>query len=377
MSLELRARGRGRVGGVAQGERPLTVVDRAPRILHAPTDVGNNAFGLSRAERELGLHSDVAVVVAGPFGYGADIRCDVQGRLIWQRVAKRVALLRRALRDYDIIHFNFGQSFLALRVSGRVLNELPLIKLAGKTILVTFQGCDVRPWTSCSCQDSGCPGDGIYRAANAARFLRYADRSFYLNPDLRQWLPGSQFIPYASVNPRELVPSSAQAPQEEQEEVVVVHAPTSRVGKGTRHVIEAVGQLTSEGVKVRLDLVESVTHDEVIRRLRSADVVIDQLMVGWYGGFAVEAMALAKPVICHIRDARPGDNPFGRELPIVRATPQTLASRLRELVADRDARLAIGRASRSFVELRHDPRTVAREILSGLVAFPPVGAGAS
>ena len=35
--------------------------DRPVAILHAPADVGGNAYGLSRAERELGLVSDVAV----------------------------------------------------------------------------------------------------------------------------------------------------------------------------------------------------------------------------------------------------------------------------------------------------------------------------
>src|SRR5712691_649538 len=99
----------------------------APRILHTPTDVGGNAFGLSRAERELGLRSDVAVLAAGPFGYGADTRVELEGRGVASRIAARAAFLRRALRTYDIIHFNFGQSFIALQAFGHVFDELPLI----------------------------------------------------------------------------------------------------------------------------------------------------------------------------------------------------------------------------------------------------------
>jgi hypothetical protein len=36
-----------------------------PRILHAPLNVGGHAYGLSRAERELGLHSGPLVTDAG------------------------------------------------------------------------------------------------------------------------------------------------------------------------------------------------------------------------------------------------------------------------------------------------------------------------
>lgn len=62
-------------------ERPSAqpVTDAVPRILHAPTEVGGQAFGLLRAERELGLHSDVAVLAAGLYGYGADIRIELDG----------------------------------------------------------------------------------------------------------------------------------------------------------------------------------------------------------------------------------------------------------------------------------------------------------
>ncbi len=340
---------------------------RLPRILHAPTDIGGNAFTLSRAERELGLQSDVAVIRSGGRGYETDIRLDLKGNTIVRQLAARVLLLRRALREYDIVHFNFGQTLFAARMFGHVINELPLYRRAGKTILVTFQGCDVRPWACCFCRLEHCRSENAYRIPNAARFVRYADRCFHLNPDLRRWLPGSRFLPYSSVDPRVLTPPNSMPAREE---VLVAHAPTNRDYKGTRHVFDAIDRLQSEGVPVRLDLIESVPHAEAMPRLRAADIVVDQLMIGWYGGLAVEAMAMGKPVLCHIMEEDPEDNPFGAELPIVRATAGTLAARLRELIADPAARLRIGAAGRAFVERRHDPRTVAREVLAGLVPLP-------
>jgi glycosyltransferase involved in cell wall biosynthesis len=340
---------------------------RMPRILHAPADVAGNAFRLSRAERELGLRSDVVVIATGRWGYGADIKLDREGHGTLRQLAARVAFLRRAMHDYDIIHFNFGQSFFAARIFGRVFSELALIKRAGKTILVTFQGCDARPMAYCYCSEEHCRAEDRYRIPNTARFLRYADRSFHVNPDLRHWLPGSRFLPYSNVDLRALTPVT---PRPGEGELVVAHAPTHREMKGTTHVLNAIGQLQEEGVPVRLDLIESLPHSEAISRLRAADVVVDQLLMGFYGGLSVEAMALGKPVLCYIREDDPEDNPYGEELPIVRVTPQTLAARLRELARDRGALPRIGAAGRAFVERHHDPRNVAREVLAGIVSLP-------
>jgi hypothetical protein len=332
------------------------------RILHAPADVGGNARGLALAERELGFESDVAVFSPGPFGYQADI--DLHAGVdqpLPVRYARRAAFFAQALDRYDVFHFNFGQTLMQVRKLGRVVDELPLLRRRGKTVIVTYQGCDVRPFASCYCRNRACAAGTGLRKPAADRALRYADRVLYLNPDLGHWLPGARFVPYASVDPRALQPAP---PALERDEVVVVHAPTDRAVKGSRHVEEAVAALRAGGVPVRLDLLEGMTRDEVLRRTAAADVVVDQLLLGWYGGFAVEAMALAKPVICAIDEAA---NPFGAQLPVVRATPATLADRIRELAAAPERRREIGLAGRRFAETVHDPRTVARQVLDGLV----------
>jgi hypothetical protein len=342
----------------------------ALRILHAPADVGGHAAGLAAAERALGMRSDVAVFAAGPYGYHADIEFDLAGQPAWRRLETRAGFLLRALRAYDVIHFNFGQSLVTLRAAGHVLNELPILRRAGVTILVTFQGCDVRPQEHCCCTQAHCRAETRYRAPNAIRFLRYADRAFHLNPDLRRWLPGSRFLPYASVDVASLLPPPPAAESSMERPLRVAHAPSNREVKGTSHVIAAVERLRGEGVAIELDLIEGVPRDRVLARVATADVVVDQLMIGWYGGFAVEAMALAKPVLCHIAETTAEDNPFGDELPIVRATPATLADRLRELAADPRQRERRGASGRAFCERHHNPVGVARAVLEGIVDLP-------
>jgi glycosyltransferase involved in cell wall biosynthesis len=312
--------------------------------------VAGQAYGLSRAERKLGLTSDVAVFTPSPYGYGFDI--DIGARPtdpLWRQFRRRLSFLRRAIDEYDVFHFNFGQTIMSIRRFGRVVDELAWLRHRGKTILFTYQGSDIR-------------GGGGVREQAAHRALRYADRVFYQNPDLRQWLPGASFLPYAAVDPAALWPVAPP----HQEELVVAHAPTDRVIKGTQHVIEAVDVLRDEGVGIRLDLVEDVTRDVALERLAAADLLVDQLMLGWYGTVAVEAMALGRPVLSYVCEDEPEDNPFGAELPIVRTTPATLVDDLRALFADRDRLRELGVAGRAFVEQHHDPVAIARQALAGL-----------
>ena len=344
------------------------------RILHAPADVGGHAFGLSRGEHALGLESDVAVFASGPYGYKTDIdlRAGV-GHVLPVRIARRAAFMRQAVERYDVFHFNFGQTLLTLRQFGLAFDELPLLRRRGKKIIVTYQGCDVRPFGACACRNPRCVAESPARQPRAERLTAFADRVLYLNPDLRQWLPTGRFLPYANVDPKEFAPE----PLPEGDEIVVAHAPTDRDVKGTRHVVGAVAALRAEGLPIRLDLIEGLPRALVRQRLRAASIVVDQLLLGWYGGFAVEAMSLGRPVISSVNDQKPGDNPFGDELPIVRSSPVTILRDVRTLVENASTRRELAAAGRRFVERHHDPQFVARQVLDGIVAIPERRSGAA
>lgn len=343
---------------------------RPSRILHAPRNIGGNPLGLSRAERELGFRSDVLVLEQHPFGYEADIDLRL-GR--WPQPAatvKRGIWALRSLAAYDVFHYNFGQTiYQRLDRRGRLHTELPWLKRMGKRILVTFQGDDVRPPEANPFADYSEEGLALQRRFQQPRrdaLLRFADGVFFLNPDLRRWLPGAEFRAYASVDPRAIRPS----PLPNRDEIVVAHAPSDRRQKGTERIIAAIRSLRDDGLPIRLTLIEGVSREEALELTRDADLVIDQVNLGWYGGYSVEAMALGRPVLCYIRDDQPGDNPWGEELPIIRTTADTLRDDLRALIRDPERMRRAASQGRAFVELRHDPRRIARQNLDGLVAFP-------
>lgn len=343
---------------------------RPARILHLPWNTAGNPLGLSRGERELGLQSDVAVMAMHSFGYEADIDIGAGAGAQTARTRLRKArFLLWAARRYDVFHYNFGGTLFVRLSGGRIQSEVPWLKRLGKVVLATFQGDDARPPS----ENPHGPKDPdylemqrVWQGPRRRLMLDNADRVFFVNPDLRRWLPGAEFRPYASVDPRRV----RFRPPPDGDEVVIVHAPSDRGIKGTERVIESIEGLRAEGLPVRLDLVEGVPHDEAMARFARADLAVDQLNLGWYGGFAVELMAMGRPVVCRISEREPADNPFGEDLPIVRSDAAALPEVLRGLIADRELRLRIGEQSRRFVEREHDPRRIARANLEGLVPLP-------
>jgi glycosyltransferase involved in cell wall biosynthesis len=140
-----------------------------------------------------------------------------------------------------------------------------------------------------------------------------------------------------------------------------VHAPSNREKKGTVWVIEACARLP-----VDLDIVEGVPHDVARERYARADIVVDQLNAGWHGVFALESMALGKPVVTYLKPDvvdRSAEG-YGIRLPIVPATKETLVDALRPLVESPALRREIGAASRAYVEQVHDIDRVADRLVA-------------
>lgn len=351
---------------------------RPLRVLHVPTAVGGHPGGLARAERALGLESIAVSLAAPPLGHAVDEVLERPGDKRLRRFVRRGGLLWRALRSFDVIHFNYGRTFLPYPgdphgIVGRAerllaLRDLPMLRAAGKRIVVTFQGNDARLASTGGALPAAVPE--LYtpaldeaRRRTIAAFSRHAHAIFFLNPDLGDALPDrAVFLPYASVDPADwaLVPEDTDGPP------LVVHAPSDARVKGTAHVVAAIDRLRAEGVELRFELVQGMSLDTARASYGRAAVVVDQLLVGWYGGFAVEAMALGKPVVCAVRDDVLHHVPreLVEELPIVRATPETLADVLRGLLRSPEQRRAAATAGRGFVERWYDPRVVAQTVIA-------------
>jgi len=363
-------------------------------VLHAPELVGGHAGLLAQMERELGLHSICVSFWGHPFGYRCDEVLWTHRHTVTANEVKRLGLFLRAIRDFDVIHFNFGMPILPKRLDSTAYSasrarglwrytynlyaslvefmDLPLLKRLGKAIFVTYQGDDARQGSYCRAHFRVSPvgevDDTYYTAESDARkqreistFDRYADGIYALNPDLLHVLPPrARYLPYAHIDLGEWTPA---VPLGQTTRPLVVHAPSHRGIKGTRFVLDAVSRLRAEGAAFDFVLIEGMKNEEARRIYEKADILIDQLLVGWYGGIAVEFMALGKAVICYIRE---DDLQFiapemRSQLPIIRAEPGTVYNVLREQLAGGRERLAAtGILGRAYVERWHDPRKIAR-----------------
>lgn len=364
---------------------------KSVRVLHFPSATGGHPQMVARAERAVGLHSWAITAQQNYLNYPTDevLLGAEESRLKLE--LKRWPLLARIWRDYDIVHFNSGQTLMPQRVLRTEryaarwlalyqayvrlveLRDLPLLKRLGKGIAVTFQGDDARQGEFCRAHfpihavDEVEPGyysaeSDAHKRYRIAQIARYADRIYALNPDLLHVLPTrAEFLPYASVD------LTAWQPVVDPGNVVpvVLHAPSHRGVKGTRFVLDAVRRLEAEGVSFKFVLVEGLANAEARQIYAKADLLIDQLLIGWYGGLALELMALGKPVICYLREADLRFTPAAMraELPILNATPESLYAVLKTWLTVRRGDLPeVGRRSRAYAEHWHDPRRIASRL---------------
>ncbi|MFY2005749.1 MULTISPECIES: glycosyltransferase family 1 protein [Achromobacter] len=367
------------------------------RVIHAPTTVGGNPQGLSRALRRDGVESTALAVDQNYFAYPTDVVLNRPGDSKWTRERRRLRAIFKILPQYDVVHYNFGTTiaqphpaFIFGGAPGRrqklsywlrakyqwllQLLELSNLRRRGIPIFMTYQGDDARqgeyqrrhfPISIASQVEPTYynPVGDAFKQASIKRMDRYCTRIYALNPDLLRVLPGrAEFVPYSHVFMDEWLPCYTQA---EDRPLRIAHAPSHRGVKGTHLVLEALDRLKAKGREFELVLVENLPNHEAKRRYETADVLIDQLFAGWYGGLAVEAMALGKPVIVYIRqeDLQYIDPAMAADLPFIEASPDTIEVVLERVLAmPRTELLALARKSRAFVEKWHDPQVVAARI---------------
>ena len=304
---------------------------RPLRITHCPVNTAGIPWANVQALRARGADARLVVFNRYRLHPEADVDLERHGGLIRQQLTQWRAFARLAPRT-DVFHFYFGLTLVPKAL------QFPLLRALRKPSVMHFLGSDIRG-----------------RSRDELAWADQADAVVVGSYDAARWVPDAHVIPpgidVAAIEPAP--PSTAQRP-------VVLHAPSSRSRKGTAEVVAACEQLGLE-----LELVEGVDHRAAFELYREADIVVDQLNAGWYGMFAIETMALGKPVVAFLHDeaVRRTEAAFDVAVPIVHATKETLVDVLRRLVDEPDERTRIGAASRAYVEEVHDLSRVADRLL--------------
>ncbi len=316
------------------------------RVLHSPVNIAGGPGAISQCLKELGVESTLLVFNERPFerGYDRNLKLRDTSRLssVPFNLPKQLAAFAWAVPRFDVFHFHAGLTLLPAKLN------LPALRLLRKGIVFQSWGSDLRG-----------------RSASEVDYLRSADAVIVGSFLTRRLAPRGRWPEYDVVHPAIVLTDWIPSPVEPGPVLRVAHAPSKRAVKGTDTVLAAVGSLRARGAPIELDLIEGVPNREARLRYATADVVVDQLRIGWYGMLAIESMALAKPVVVHLDDqaAAETEEAFGLELPLIRADERNLAEVLERLIETRESLLERGRRSREYAERVHGHLEVARKVL--------------
>jgi glycosyltransferase involved in cell wall biosynthesis len=305
--------------------------DRPLRVTLCPVNTAGVPWTITESLRSRGVDARLVVFERYPLHPEADVCLERTGGLL-RRQAIQLRAFASLLPSTDVFHFVFGLTLVPRSL------QFPALRLFGKKSVLHYLGSDIRGKT---------PEQLAYGEKAGAQIVGSYDAT--------RWVPAAEVIP-PGIDVSRITP----APPSDRQRPVILHAPSSRRRKGTEHVVAAV-----EGLDADLEIVEGLHHEEAFERFRRADIVVDQLNAGWYGLFAIECMALGKPVVTFLHDAavQRTEEAFGTRVPIVSATAATLREALRPLVADVQERRRLGAASRAYVELVHDQERITDRLL--------------
>ncbi len=299
---------------------------------------------LSAAQRRLGQRSDVLSFEFYDFGYRADFHYPIKldysscSSIYFanpKNLLRKMPLLLPIARDYDLLHFHYS--------SGLPFGlDFPLWRLLKKKVVMHHHGTDIR------------------HKGEHWLYARFSQRIFVSTPDLLEWSKSAIWVPNALDIEMYPFVGAKRKLSNEKDSIKILHAPSRRRLKGTEHVLNAIKKLKNEGYNIELILVENTPHKEALEYYKRADIVIDQLLIGWYGMLAQECMALGKPVCVYLREDLQGYIPTQ---PMLNTSADNLLKNLRMLIEDPHLREELGKRGRRYVQEVHSSDRIARKLM--------------
>ncbi len=325
----------------------ITYARESPlKVLQGTMEIANQMHTLSKGLEESGTISKIINYYPSYLNYQSEY--ELKG---WKHPANREEALHfiqnRLFPEYDLFHFHFSTSLLLDH------SDLKLLSSENKPMIMHHWGSDVRSLTK-ALQINPYAKAKLTNEASIEQKLELlaSDIKYCISPDHEIFHYVKNYYETIYFVPTMIDLSSYTANISKQnEKPLIVHAPTNPEIKGTAHVLRAIDKLQSE-FQFDFRLVQNMSHSEAKKIYEQADLIIDQLHIGSYGLFAVEAMAMGKPVICYISDYMAAHYP--KTLPLVSANPDTLTEKVRFLLQNQDCFAELGMKSRAYVKAQHD-----------------------
>jgi glycosyltransferase involved in cell wall biosynthesis len=335
------------------------------KILFSPIDVANQFNLYSIALKKMGYTVTNLSYRINKFKYDYDEFIDIDSfNNVNEQLKKTIEVAADKISTYNIFHFIYGRS-LTLDYS-----DLPLYKMLNKKVVMSCVGDDVRRYSKAIklnpywkiIKDDYFGKLGLLDEKLCERRLqylsKYIDNCVVFDRELYEYTKDFyKKIYYINIPVNIEIYKPAEY---ENKRPLIIHAPSNTSVKGTRYVLSAIEEL-----KLKYDfdfkLIQNVPHEEAKLIYSKADIAIDQLIAGGFGSFAVELMAMGKPVICYVSDFMKEYYP--KEIPIVSATVENIKQKLEELLKDKEMRIEIGLKGIKYVKKYNDMNKVAESLI--------------
>ena len=256
-----------------------------------------------------------------------------------------------ALFKYSHFYFFSGETLLTRRSRSF---ELKVYKLLGKKVIFHFVGSDIRDpeylkWKADHIRESLAGESDHEKSKEWQKALlkdsqKYADQIFVSTPDLLEICPAATYFPLTI--DVEQIKNEIQRAKLDQgdsfktDKLRILHAPSNPMTKGSALICKAIEELDQEGLVFEyiytpdLDLKENsaypVSRYQLFGLYEEADIVIDQMVIGWYGMQSIEALLASCSVVCYIDEHL--ENYLSSNCPLINTDAIHLKTRMRELI---------------------------------------------
>lgn len=290
-------------------------------------------------------------------------KCPKSSNTIVNKILLVLFLIKLIIRYKYFIFLQAGWSLM------KDQRDIKLLRLFKKKTMVVFVGCDTRipekvdqfKWNPCTeCPDEyknyvNCdiPRKKIVIPKIEKRFDVIA------SPDECAGMLEQSYFSFHF--PRRLDHFTPVIPKiKSQRRIKILHAPSNAHYKGTKYVREAISKLANDHRNFEYIEKQGLHIDNLHKLISSCDLIIDQMLVGYYGLLSVESMALGKPVVVYMRpDIWEMEKEYS---PVFNANPDNLLEVLSNICKDPYQLEQKGIASRAYVEKFHDAKIVANEV---------------
>lgn len=348
-----------------------TNFDKSERQFHGPGPSAGQPSIIANQMRKIGKSAySVSIIKNSTFAYHTDIsfpynnsQMDSEGLLYW------------ASRRFEIFHFYFRTTTNYVNegsISESIFQDIHLLKALGCKTIMHFRGSEVRLQSEFEKRNKYAwpenedlfKGGDVLRKEILSRADGLFDQVLVTDPELQTYVKNSKILQRSiDIEKIETILNqiSTKPNPTDPRTITIAHAPSRRSLKGTQELIQCVKALRESGLNIELDIIENVTNVEVFERIQNADLVIDQLLIGWYGVLSVEAMAIGKPVMAYIRQDL--IDQLEKDCPLIVTNIQTLENDIKSILNKPEDLKTIGLKSKKFVKRYHCSKVVAQRAL--------------